>query len=132
MANPRMTAIYDSFIKNFVACLALVVMAGPVMAECVTVGQWRDATVKGSPSLVIAPPETVGPLLADIVTRAYDAAPPASRSGADTVVMLVARDRASGLPLGQAYFALVKGGCLVGSYLVPLPTGAMVKSGEPV
>jgi hypothetical protein len=125
-----MQAINDRIVKKAGLCLALVmaVMAGGVTgvtaasAECVTAPQWHDLMAEASPTLVIADPETVGAKLATVVVGAYNGKASQGQIAPDTVLMLLARDRATGFPLGQALFGLVDGGCVIGTYLVPLPS----------
>ncbi len=104
--------------------------AGAAHADCLTVDAWRGKIVASSTALVVAAPETIGPALQALVTQAYNAEPPVSKIVRDSVVMLLARDRATGLPLGQAAFGFVKGGCITGMYVVPLPSGKIIDDGE--
>jgi hypothetical protein len=131
MAENRMHRGRESGVNGLVLGAALAVLvAWPVRAECITAPVWRERVAAASPTLIIADPETAGPKLATLVVDAYNDKAPQSQLAPDTVVMLLARDRATGLPLGQAMFGLFTGGCIAGTYLVPLPAARII--GEPV
>jgi hypothetical protein len=129
MAMSRLAYVFEARVKAVLCAVLLLAAASPASAECVTVPVWRERVAALSPTLVIDPAEMVNASLQAIVTGSYNAAAPQAQLTPDSVIMLLARDRSTGLPLGQALFGLFKGGCIRGTFLVPLPFAHI---GDPV
>jgi hypothetical protein len=135
MAENRMHRGRESCVKGLVVGAALAVLvAWPVRADdCVTVEQWRLNVIKGTPSLAIGESEPVQMPLYGVILNKYNTETTEQPIGPDVMMfMLMARDRKSGYPVGDALFGFFVGGCKIGpSYLVPLPHGKS-QPGEPV
>lgn len=142
MATRRMTRSGFAIVNRAALCLALVmaVMGSGVMPVtatagdgCITVADWRAVIVKNTPNMEIGEAEPMSSVLLAFVVDRYNATPPVNRQlDPDAGYMLLARMKPMGMPFGDAAFGLFKGGCLVGTFITPLPHAKPAEPGEPI